>query len=186
MKRIWVDRDKCLGCRTCELRCAVERDSVSKTLLGAVREEHRPAARVMVSGRTGEAFPIQCRHCEDAVCIRVCPAGAMQRNPETGTVFVDRSRCRGCWMCVMACPFGAVQPAAEFKTALKCDACADMEEPACAASCPTGALVYGDEESFAEILAARRGQLAIYARTAPLPAGSSIVSIEALRKGDGE
>ena len=32
MKRIWVDKEKCLGCKTCELRCAVERDSVSKTM----------------------------------------------------------------------------------------------------------------------------------------------------------
>jgi len=59
MKRIWVDRDKCLGCKSCELSCAVMRDSVSKTLFGALRESVRPQARVAVHGSAGAAWPWQ-------------------------------------------------------------------------------------------------------------------------------
>ena len=30
MKRIWVDKDKCVGCKTCEIQCAVERQSEAR------------------------------------------------------------------------------------------------------------------------------------------------------------
>jgi carbon-monoxide dehydrogenase iron sulfur subunit len=164
MKRIWVDGDKCLGCRSCELACAVERNSVSKTLAGAVREMIRPMARVAVGGDTGRAFPVQCRHCEDAACIAVCPSGATQRRADSNTVVVDAARCRGCWMCVMACSFGAVRPLTGFKVVAKCDACVDMVEPACVAACPTGALLYGDEDIYRRVLSARRARIAQAAR----------------------
>lgn len=182
MKRIWVDRDKCLGCKTCELSCAIERDSVSKTLLGAITELPKPRARVGVYGRTGGSFPLQCRHCEDAICLRACPSGAMQRDRETGTTFVDLQKCRGCWMCVMSCPFGAIIPASEYKVAMKCDACNHMEEPACVASCPTGALVYGDEATYSKILKEKRGSLAVFARDCSGKTASNIISLDYMRK----
>lgn len=144
MKLIWVDKDKCLGCKTCELGCAVERDSTSKTLAGAIKEDVKPMARVGVFGVTGASFPLQCRHCQEAVCIQACPSGAMKRGSVGGAVTVDAVKCRGCWMCIMSCPFGAVIPSNIGKVAVKCDACADMEAPACVSSCPTGALLYHD------------------------------------------
>jgi carbon-monoxide dehydrogenase iron sulfur subunit len=167
MRRVWIDRDKCLGCKTCELQCAVERNSATKRLALAVHEDPKPAARVGVFGPTGSSFPLQCRHCQDALCLMACPSGAMQRDPEKGTTFVAQEKCRGCWMCVMACPFGAVIPSAGFKTALKCDACMQMEEPACVASCPTGALLYGEEEAYVKVLAAKRGRIAAYVSSIP-------------------
>lgn len=160
MKRVWVDQDKCLGCKTCELQCAIERNSVTKALATAVQEEPKPVARVGVFG-TRTCFPIQCRHCENAPCIKVCPSGAAQRDKDKGNVFIDQAKCRGCWMCVMTCPFGAVIPT-EYKVAIKCDACMHMEEPACVASCPTGALSYGDEIGYGKVLAKKRGRVAAF------------------------
>ena len=61
MRKIWVDKDKCVGCRTCELQCAVERQSVSKTLAGAVKENPKPVPRVGVSGWTGSSMALQSR-----------------------------------------------------------------------------------------------------------------------------
>ncbi len=179
MKRVWVDRDKCLGCKTCELQCAVERNSASRTLAGAILEDPKPVARVGVFGATGQSFPIQCRHCEDATCLKACPSGALQRDPEKENVFIDQAKCRGCWMCVMTCPFGAVVPSAAFKVAIKCDACMHMEEPACVASCPTGALVYGDEAGYEKVLAGRRGRIALFAA-----ADSKIISLDFVREGN--
>lgn len=184
MKRIWVDGEKCLGCKTCELQCAVERCSVTKTLTAAVKEEPKPTARVGVYGPTGASFPLQCRHCQDATCLKACPSGAMQRDADKGTVVVDQTKCRGCWMCVMSCPFGAVTPSPAYKVAMKCDACVDMEEPACVASCPTGALVYGDEEAYQPVLAAKRGRLAVYAKTAPAVSRNCPVSLDYAREGE--
>ena len=164
MKRIWVDKDKCVGCKTCEIQCAVERQSVSKTLTGAVRENPRPVPRVRVSGQTGFSLALQCRHCTDALCVMACPSGAMARDPETGVVAVDAAKCRGCWMCVMACPIGAVVPSGDYHVAMKCDACTKMEEPACVAGCPTGALICGEEDDFCRILAVKRRQYAMFVR----------------------
>lgn len=163
MKKVWADWDKCMGCKSCELQCAIERDSVSKTLIGAVREDPKPVARLAVVGNTGECFPIQCRHCQDAPCIRACPSGAMQRDENQDAVIIDQSRCRGCWMCVMSCPFGAIIPAHACKVAVKCDACFQMEEPACVNACPTGALIYCDEANFQKVTLKKKKDLAVFA-----------------------
>ena len=181
MKRIWVDKDKCVGCKTCEIQCAVERQSVSKTLTGAVRENPRPVPRVRVSGQTGFSLALQCRHCTDAICVMACPSGAMARDPETGVVAVDAAKCRGCWMCVMACPIGAVVPSGDYHVAMKCDACTKMEEPACVAGCPTGALICGEEDDFRRILAVKRRQYAMFVRaTAGVgPTGVDFINEEA-------
>lgn len=181
MKRVWVDGAKCLGCKTCELACAVERHSVGKTLAAAVGESPRPIPRVAVHGPTGGSFPIQCRHCQDAACLAACPSGAMRRDEVSDVVYVDATRCRGCWMCVMSCPFGAVVPAAAAKVAVKCDACKDMEAPACVAACPTGALSCGDEAAYHKVLAARRGRVAIWAGTQP---GCGIAALDFTREDE--
>lgn len=183
MKQIWIDKDKCLGCKTCELQCAVERGSVTKKLSGAIREEVKPRPRVGVFGAAGSSFPIQCRHCQDAACLSACPSGAMQRDTEKGGVFVDQAKCRGCWMCVMSCPFGAVTPLPEYKVAMKCDACMHMEKPACVASCPTQALLYGDEQQYEKVRAVRRGAIAVLVGSSEHVRKSQAYSLDYIREG---
>lgn len=141
LKRIFVDQSKCLGCKTCELRCAVERNSVSKNLTEAVHEAILPRSRVYVEWDGVRPLAIQCRHCEDASCLEICSTGAMQRDAESGSVFVDVNKCKACWMCVMVCPYGVIAPAVEKHAADKCDQCFQMPEPFCVAACPTGALM---------------------------------------------
>jgi electron transport protein HydN len=87
----------------------------------------------------------QCRQCEDAPCVRVCPTDATYRTP-TYTA-VDPKRCIGCRLCMMVCPFGAVHVATaqvgarEKRAAFKCDLCDGRSEgPACVEACPTHAL----------------------------------------------
>lgn len=183
MKRIWIDKDKCLGCKTCELQCAVERGSVAKRLAGAIREEIKPRARVEVFGAAGRSFPLQCRQCQDAPCLLACPAGAMQRDAEQGGIFIDQAKCRGCWMCVMSCPFGAVTPLPEYKVAMKCDACMYMEEPACVASCPTQALLHGDEQQYEKVRAVRRGAIAVLVSSAEKDGKLRAYSLDYIREG---
>ncbi len=40
-KVIYIDVEKCLGCRSCEIECAVAH-SAAKSLLGALREDPLP------------------------------------------------------------------------------------------------------------------------------------------------
>jgi carbon-monoxide dehydrogenase iron sulfur subunit len=149
MKSIFVKTDRCVGCKTCEIACALNRSSLSRRLPEAIYEAVAPLSRVRVdpAGEEG-SFPIQCRHCEDAPCLEACPSGALYRDPE-GLVLTDENRCIGCWMCVMVCPFGSAQPFRSFKKMVKCDRCKGMDGPYCVESCPTRALMLIDPEDIA-------------------------------------
>ncbi len=139
-KRIFVDQSKCLGCKTCELRCATERSSISKVITEAVKEAVLPRPRIYVQWNGEKSQPIQCRHCEDAPCLEICSTGAMQRDEESGCTYVNGDKCIACWMCLMVCPYGAIAPAVEKHAADKCDQCFQMASPFCISACPTGAL----------------------------------------------
>ncbi|MBL6928477.1 MAG: 4Fe-4S dicluster domain-containing protein [Rhodospirillales bacterium] len=163
MDVIAVHVDRCVGCKTCELACAVERGSEGKTLLSAVREAPQPQARVRVEGAGGVSFAIQCRHCADAPCLDACLTGALARDAESGLVRVNDDRCIGCWTCVMFCPYGVIFPWPERKLALKCDRCMHMESSACVDSCPTQALEIVNVEKLADAYAEKRRSAAMAA-----------------------
>ena len=75
----------------------------------------------------------------------------------------------------MACPIGAVVPNADYHVAMKCDACVQMEEPACVAGCPTGALICGEEDDFRKVISVKRQR---YARFVHATAGLGPVSLD--------
>lgn len=150
MKSIFVNVERCVACKTCEIACALNRSSLSRQLPDAIYEAVSPLSRVRVepTGMEG-GFPIQCRHCDDAPCLDACPAGALYRDPE-GLVLIHDERCIGCWMCLMVCPFGAPQPFRHFRKAIKCDQCKGMDVPYCVESCPTHALFLVDPDDIAK------------------------------------
>jgi len=148
---IYVDPERCMGCHTCEMACAVAH-SESKDLFKAIYEEPRSKPRVVVEAVGRTSVPLQCRHCEDAPCVAVCPTRAMAKL-EDGPVVVREELCIGCKACILVCPFGAVAMGPGGKVAHKCDLCIERleagEEPACASSCPTGALRFVPAEEVA-------------------------------------
>lgn len=139
--RVFVRRGRCLGCRTCEISCALWRDSVSKRLLGASEEKPLPRPRLRVLATAGGMpFPNHCRQCEDAPCSEACPTGALAE-PAGGRPGLRHELCIGCYACVMACPFVAARPDAAGRFPHLCDACAGMDHAACVDACPVQALV---------------------------------------------
>lgn len=148
MKKVMINLKKCLGCHSCELACAASH-SKAKTLLGAVLGGERPLVALRVVEGGGLRFPIQCRHCTDAKCLKACMTRAIRRDEATGAVICNTAQCVGCWMCVMTCPLGAILEGPEHKAA-KCDLCFDRGEPACATACPTGALNYEEINAYSE------------------------------------
>jgi carbon-monoxide dehydrogenase iron sulfur subunit len=161
MKRLFVRPELCTGCKTCEIACAVEH-SQSKTLLGAMMESPPPHTRIYVEAppdnghkAPGLKMPMTCRHCDPAPCIAACIPQAMHRGEgDVVTNVGGKNACIACGMCVMMCPFGMIAraPSPEgVMMALKCDLCPDLAVPACAAACPTGAIVFATGDEFAQL-----------------------------------
>ncbi len=166
-KGFYFDQNSCIGCRTCEVAC-IESHAVPR---GA---EYR-RVHTYTNGAYPNAFmyhmSIACNHCENPICVSVCPTLAMHRDPEDGTVQHDDEKCIGCRSCAMACPYGAPHFVADQGIVKKCDACIDFraqgEEPACVAACPMRALAFGEVED----LTARFGADAV-SETPDLPPAS--------------
>lgn len=153
-KFIFTFIEKCVACKGCEIACAIEH-SQSKSLVGAMSEKPPPRPRVRVEQAAAFSYPARCMHCQDAACIAACPMGAMTRHPDTHAVYVEASKCVGCWMCVMVCPFGGVSADPVAKKALKCDYCPERTgqglDPACVSACPTKAMIFATPEEMASL-----------------------------------
>jgi carbon-monoxide dehydrogenase iron sulfur subunit len=142
MDAIYVRPDRCMGCRSCEIGCAVQH-SEGKTLFSALLESPAPMKRVFVETAESVKMPILCRHCEDAPCLNACISGCLYKD-ENGFVRRRKERCIGCWTCMMVCPFGVVTRDVNKHLAVKCDRCHKLDVPACVNACPTKALVVKD------------------------------------------
>ncbi len=142
MKIIYPKEEVCIGCRYCEIYCAVEH-SKSKDIIKAFKLENpRPIPKVRMVQNGPVSFALQCRHCEEPDCVYACITGAMHKDKETGVVIHDAKRCIGCWTCMMVCTKGAIERDEEMrKIASKCDLCIHLDVPACVSHCPNEALV---------------------------------------------
>jgi anaerobic carbon-monoxide dehydrogenase iron sulfur subunit len=129
-KVLYIDHDKCTGCRLCELVCAVSHDGVSNPT--------RSRIRVMKWEAEGLYVPMTCQQCQDAPCLNVCPVKAISQEAETGRVLVDYNVCSGCRSCVSVCPFGAMSFNTTDRRVLKCDLCSG--DPQCVRFCDVKAV----------------------------------------------
>ncbi len=143
MKRIFAREESCIGCRLCEVHCAVQHSRSQNIVRAFKRERVRPTARLHVEEAGALSFALQCRHCAEPLCVYACLTGAMHKDPRTGAVLHDAERCIGCWTCLLFCPHGAiVKDGTAGKVVAKCDLCGGLEPPVCVANCPNEALVY--------------------------------------------
>jgi carbon-monoxide dehydrogenase iron sulfur subunit len=155
MKTVFVNPERCIGCRQCEFRCAVAH-SHSHDPAQAIMETPPPRSRIhiLAGPAFNTSFPNRCRHCDPAPCVGVCPTGAMTRDRARDVVLADVHKCIACAMCAMVCPFDAISFYARSNgtpvriVATKCDGCIERIdeglEPACVEACKAGALVYGE------------------------------------------
>jgi len=140
-----VNPEICVACSRCVQACALEH-SKSKSLFEAIHEVPPPRPRVRLHEVDGACVPTECRHCEAAVCVLVCPTGAMQKLGQGGPVVVDDDLCIGCRSCVLTCPYGVPEAHLHGEQITKCDQCVhrlrEDRIPACVEACPTGALEF--------------------------------------------
>lgn len=135
--RITVDENKCSACGACAVACMDQNNmAAGEASFRRVWVEETETAVLYHSD--------SCRHCRVALCMEVCPAEAIVRDPATGLVVLERDYCLGCRKCTLACPYGAVTMSKD-RRARKCDGCYLRVQagllPACVAICPNGALL---------------------------------------------
>ena len=105
---------------------------------GFVRFEHYEGGTY--PNPTSSIVPVQCMHCADAPCEKVCPTGATYIT-DSGVVLVDEEKCIDCKYCVAACPYDVrtpIQGAAPYVD--KCRFCFDgakgaPDSPSCTNTC---------------------------------------------------
>ena len=129
-KTLYIDYQKCTGCRLCELVCAVFHDGISNPA--------RSRIKVMKWEAEGLYIPMTCQQCQDAPCMNVCPVKAISRDEELGRLFIDYDVCIGCRSCVAVCPFGAMNFNIKDKQVFKCDLCDG--DPQCVRFCEEKAI----------------------------------------------
>ncbi len=174
-----VDTTLCIGCRQCEFACnranslpQPSRPFHDRTVL---RHERRPTADAftVVNEYLGNPSPVQpdhktttvkvqCMHCLKPACISACIVGALTKTDD-GAVVYNPDICIGCRYCMIACPFEI--PAYEYDHPVlprvrKCEFCVGREgvagaNPACAAACPTEAIVFGTRAQLLELARSR-------------------------------
>ena len=181
-----IDQQRCIGCHTCAVACKIENNLPdemwwNRILTDGGAEMDIPAGEFPNS--TIEYVPVNCQHCANPACVKVCPVGATYQDPETGIVRQDADKCIGCRMCVAACPYTGVRsfnweepqfmlgmdlgdadaPKHQKHTVEKCTFCyqriARGETPACMDLCPARARFWGDlDDPDSEVSQAVKGR----------------------------
>lgn len=146
---IVTDLNRCVGCLGCSVACKLLNGVPVGSYWNKVlrvgpfpKEEGAEFPNVYTY-----FLPMQCQHCENPECVKVCPTGASHKR-EDGTVQVDKEKCIGCQFCVMACPYGVRYLNEEERVVEKCTLCqqriAQGELPQCVVSCGSHARWFGD------------------------------------------
>ncbi|HZS83563.1 MAG TPA: 4Fe-4S dicluster domain-containing protein [Stellaceae bacterium] len=166
----FTDTTLCIGCKACEVACkewnALPADNLGLTgrsydntsalsadtwrhvaFIEKIRTNGGPDTRLQPFQSNWLMMSDVCKHCDNAPCQEACPTGALFRT-EFDTVVVQQDICNGCGYCVPSCPFGVIDLSTVDGKAHKCTLCYDRLkgglEPACAKSCPTDSIQFGE------------------------------------------
>lgn len=137
----FIDPGRCIGCQSCVQACAE-------------CETHKGHAMIHLEyvdrSQSTQTVPVVCMHCDSPTCAEVCPADAINKNPDGVVLSARKPRCIACNNCVLACPFGVPKMMTDFELMMKCDMCYDRtsagKKPMCASVCPSGALFFGTRD----------------------------------------
>lgn len=178
-----IDVGACIGCRTCMWGCKKE-NNISDTMsaywielfqmdYGISLIGHVPLDELEAGATTSYSkspledkwyLPVQCNHCDNPPCVKVCPTGATYK-ADDGIVMMDYEKCIGCRFCVVSCPYNARRfnwfkpelrpeeindkvPVRPLGVVEKCTFCAHRTRegklPRCVEVCPVKARRFGD------------------------------------------
>ncbi len=140
-----IDSERCVDCRACVTACKASHN----VELGVSYRRIETTWKGKFPEVTFTSLSMACNHCEEAACVKVCPAHAITKRSEDGIVVVDHAKCIGCGACGKACPYHAPQYGKDKKMQ-KCDLCVDRvsegKKPVCVVTCSASALTFGTLE----------------------------------------
>ena len=146
---IVTDLNRCVSCLNCMVACKEANDvPIGNFWIKILRVGPNPKFEGAEYPDVEMYYlPVQCQHCENPECVKVCPTEASHIAAD-GTVQIDKSKCIGCQFCVMACPYGVRYLNKEQGVVEKCTRCyqktQEGELPACVVSCGGRARWFGD------------------------------------------
>ena len=158
-----IDVSKCIGCKACQAACMEWND---------LRDEIGSNAGIYDNPRdlTDQSWTVMrfseveveagklewlirkdgCMHCADPGCLKACPAPGAIVQYSNGIVDFNPEHCIGCGYCISGCPFDVPRLSKKDNKASKCTLCSDRvavgQQPACAKTCPTKAIVFGTKD----------------------------------------
>lgn len=161
------DVSKCTACRGCQVACKDwnQLPAVITPFTGNYQTHEDTNAdtytivRFMEYEDTNNGvhwnfLKYQCMHCFEPACMEVCPTKCISQT-DWGAVVKDYDKCIGCQYCSYACPFLIPKYRKREDIVTKCTLCADRVNegltPACARTCPTGALTFGKRNELLQI-----------------------------------
>ncbi len=179
-----IDTNRCFGCQNCAVLCKSANNlprNVWWNKVVTVGGDEMDTATGTYPNNTLSYYTKACQHCEQALCVAVCPTGASIKR-EDGIVWVDNEVCIGCKACIEACPYDVrtlIEGEPEYYfdfatgdldaephkngTVEKCDFCAHRIDkggtPACMEICNGRARYFGDiddpQSEISKLLASR-------------------------------
>ncbi|MDI6706199.1 MAG: 4Fe-4S binding protein [Bacillota bacterium] len=124
--RLKFDKDKCIGCKLCQLACSAANEEVfNPSLARLFVETYYAGLELKAEGRV-------CTLCGQ--CVEVCPVSAIKM--EERKLVLYEEVCINCGICVDSCPEGVIVQ--KKNTVGICGLCEG--DPWCVKSCPHGAL----------------------------------------------
>ena len=100
----YFNQEDCIGCKACQIACCDRNDLVAGVTFRRI-ESYEAGA---YPDATLYHYSLTCNHCASPACVANCPSGAMQKDPDDGTVFIDYTECIGCGTCGRVCPDSAI------------------------------------------------------------------------------
>lgn len=151
-KILLVDMDSCVRCQACEIACRQEHDLSAEAGFSWCKVA-AVGPRWIGGGLHLDFVPVLCLHCEDPLCLALCPSEAIRKDDQ-GRVVIDEDACTGCRLCVDGCPYGCISFNEIKGTAGHCDLCRERTgaglEPACVQHCIGGAMHFVAPEELKE------------------------------------
>lgn len=130
VRRISVDTDKCVGCRSCEVACSGFHARPKYSSFNPSRSR----IRVVLDLVNDVYVPLRAAEYTSAECI------GRQNFKINGTQYSE------CSFCPVSCPSRDLFKEPDSGLPLKCDMCEDEKMPICVEVCRFGALIYEERE----------------------------------------